>query len=95
MAELQRHLPGFLDSVGNSPIGLAVYNAGTDIVAGDPLGGLNISTPTIRERDLYVVGELRKRQIPTIMVLSGGYTQQSFRLVANSVIALIEKEMKT
>lgn len=92
MRELHKRLPGYLDSVGNCPIGLAVYNAGTDVFAGDPLGDLNISASTILERDLYVVGELRKRGIPTVMVLSGGYTKQSYQLVADSVIALIEME---
>lgn len=92
MGELRRRLPGFLDSVANSNVGLAVYNAGTDVLAGDPLGGLNISGDTIRERDLYVVRELRDRGIPTVMVLSGGYTKQSFRLVAQSVTQLLEKE---
>ena len=92
MEELHSRLPGFLDSVGRSPIGLAIYNAGTDVFFGDPLGGLNISAKTILERDLYVVGELRKRCIPTIMVLSGGYTKQSYQLVADSVIGLIEME---
>ncbi|SMP79727.1 histone deacetylase 11 [Neorhodopirellula lusitana] len=92
MRELNDRLPGFLDSVGRSPIGLAIYNAGTDVFAGDPLGDLNISAATIRERDLFVVGELRKRGIPTIMVLSGGYTKQSYQLVADSVIELIEME---
>lgn len=92
MRELNDWLPAFLDSVGRTPIGLAIYNAGTDVFAGDPLGDLNISAATILERDLFVVNELRKRGIPTIMVLSGGYTKQSFRLVADSVIALIEME---
>ena len=92
MCELRNRLPGFLDSVCNSPVGLAVYNAGTDILAGDPLGGLNISASTIRERDLFVVGELKKRRIPTVMVLSGGYTKDSHRLVANSVIPLLEMD---
>lgn len=92
MGELHDRLPGFLDSVGRSPIGLAIYNGGTDVFTGDPLGDLNISAKIIRERDLFVVGELRKRGIPTIMVLSGGYTKQSYQLVADSVIALIEME---
>jgi histone deacetylase 11 len=92
MLELGNRLPGFLDSVCQSPVGLAIYNAGTDIFAGDPLGGLNISAATIRERDLYIVDELRKRQIPTIMLLSGGYTKQSFQLVADSVTGLLERE---
>lgn len=90
--ELKTRLPGFLESACNSPVGLAIYNAGTDVFAGDPLGGLNISSETIRQRDLFVVGELRKRDIPTIMLLSGGYTKESYRLVADSVIGLLESE---
>ncbi|MEM7315471.1 MAG: hypothetical protein AAF497_20200, partial [Planctomycetota bacterium] len=66
---------------------------GTDVFSGDPLGGLDISAATIRQRDLYVVNELRSRGIPTIMVLSGGYTKESFQLVADSAIGLIEMEM--
>lgn len=92
MRELETRLPGFLDSVSNSTVGLAIYNAGTDVFAGDPLGGLNISAATILKRDLFVVGELRKRNIPTIMVLSGGYTKQSYQLVAESVSGLLEME---
>ena len=92
LRELSEWLPPFLDSVGKSRIGLAIYNAGTDIFGGDPLGDMNISGATILERDLYVVGELRKRNIPTMMVLSGGYTKQSFQLVADSVTGLIEQE---
>ncbi len=94
LQELYDRLPGFLDSVGRTPVGLAIYNAGTDVYSGDPLGGFDISAATIRQRDLYVVGELRKRGIPTTMVLSGGYTKQSFRLVADSVIGLLEMELE-
>ncbi|QDU94370.1 histone deacetylase family protein [Lignipirellula cremea] len=92
MHDLETWLPRFLDAVCNSPVGLAIYNAGTDVFAGDPLGGMNISAATIRDRDMFVVGELRKRNIPTIMVLSGGYTKQSYQLVADSVIGLLERE---
>jgi histone deacetylase 11 len=92
LRELKDHLPGFLDSVCKSPVGLAIYNAGTDVFAGDPLGGLNLSAAAILERDLYVVGQLRDRGLPTVMVLSGGYSKESYRLVADSVIGLIENE---
>ncbi len=89
---LERKLPGFLDSVCNAPVGLAIYNAGTDIFADDPLGLLAISAPAILRRDLYVVNQLRLRNIPTVMVLSGGYTKQSYRLVADSVIGILEQQ---
>ncbi len=90
MRELTQRLPGFLDSVSKRPVGLAVYNAGTDVFENDPLGNLSMSAETIRQRDLFVVSELRRRGIPTVMVLSGGYTRQSFQLVADSVRGLIE-----
>ena len=94
MRALHQRLPGFLDSVCKTSVGLAIYNAGTDVLASDPLGGLQISADGILARDLYVVSELRRRQIPTVMVLSGGYTRQSYRLVADSVIRLIERETR-
>jgi histone deacetylase 11 len=87
---LHQNLPGFLDSVGRSPIGLAIYNAGTDVFAADPLGDLSLSATAILERDLYVTTQLRERGIPTVMVLSGGYSAQSYQLVADSVIRLLE-----
>jgi histone deacetylase 11 len=89
---LKNNLPGFLDSVGREPIGLALYNAGTDVFTGDPLGGLNLSAADILERDLFVVKQLRGRGIPTALVLSGGYTRESYRLVADSVIPLLETQ---
>ncbi|REJ91650.1 MAG: histone deacetylase [Planctomycetota bacterium] len=92
LQELHDRLPGFLDTAARTPVGLAVYNAGTDIFTGDPVGGLSISAEAILKRDLFVVDELRKRGIPTIMLLSGGYTRDSYRLVADSVIELIRNE---
>jgi histone deacetylase 11 len=89
--ELKYRLPGFLDSVARSrPIGLAIYNAGTDVFEGDQLGGLRLSDQGILERDLYTIAELRQRGIPTTMLLSGGYSAVSYRLVADSVQQLID-----
>ena len=93
LGELEAKLPGFLDSVGRQNVGIAFYNAGTDIFASDPLGQMSISADAILKRDLFVVGELRKRNIPTVMVLSGGYTKESYRLVADSTIELIKAEL--
>ncbi|MEM6692979.1 MAG: histone deacetylase [Planctomycetota bacterium] len=91
---LQQRLPGFMDSVTRSKVGMAFYNAGTDPYAEDALGGLAISAATILKRDLYVLDQLRSRKIPTVMVLSGGYSRESYKLVADSVIAIIEGELK-
>lgn len=91
LGRLESRLPGFLDSLGKTqPVELAIYNAGTDVFAGDPLGQLKLSAEAIRTRDLRVVELLRKRRIPTVMLLSGGYTSRSHELVADSVARLIE-----
>lgn len=90
LAELREQLPGFLDNIGRSQtIELGVYNAGTDVLAGDPLGGLSLSAADILERDLFVMNEFRRRKIPVVMLPSGGYTAESYRLIATSVRELL------
>mmetsp|Transcript_6210 Transcript_6210/g.4685 ORF Transcript_6210/g.4685 Transcript_6210/m.4685 type:complete len:230 (+) Transcript_6210:306-995(+) len=51
-----------------------IYNAGTDCLDGDPLGGLHISEQGIIDRDelLFRVA-YQESKIPILMVLSGGY----------------------
>ena len=50
-----------------------VYNAGTDCMAGDPLGGLNITPQGIVKRDAVVFETCWDFKVPVAMVLSGGY----------------------
>jgi histone deacetylase 11 len=89
---LHRRLPGFLDSLcRSSPPALAIYNAGTDVLIGDALGGLFLWADDVRERDLFVIAECRARGLPVVMLLSGGYSRQSYQLVAASVRALLER----
>jgi histone deacetylase 11 len=89
---LKSSLPGFLDKVPqNGRVGLAIYNAGTDVFEGDSLGGMKLSAADVLERDLYVIGELRTRNIPAVMLLSGGYSPESHRLVANTVVELLKR----
>jgi histone deacetylase 11 len=89
---LELSLPGFLDSVGRSGrVGLAVYNAGTDVYEADALGGLGLSAADVLRRDMYVIDQLRARGIPVVMLLSGGYSRESYRLVANTVVELLRR----
>jgi histone deacetylase 11 len=89
---LELSLPGFLDSIGKAGrVRLAVYNAGTDVFAGDALGGLDLSAADVLARDLYAVEQLRARNIPVVMLLSGGYSRESYRLVANTVVELLRR----
>jgi histone deacetylase 11 len=79
-------LERFLDAAG--PPKLAFYNAGTDIVEGDPLGYLRVSAAAVAERDRYVVDTLRRRGIPTVIVTSGGYSEASYKLIAQLALYL-------
>ncbi|OMO66924.1 Histone deacetylase superfamily [Corchorus capsularis] len=70
---------------------LIVYNAGTDILDGDPLGGLKISPDGVVQRDERVFRFARERNIPILMVTSGGYMKSSARVIADSIINLSKK----
>jgi len=86
--QLKVHLPVFLDRISQPKI--AFYNAGTDIFAGDPLGNMSVSEQGVLERDRYVFHTLTAAAIPWVMVLSGGYTRQSYQLVANAVTEVLQ-----
>jgi histone deacetylase 11 len=87
---LKSQLPPFLDSISRTlPLGLVVYNAGSDVYEGDTLGGLRLSFEAVIERDAFVVEECRRRELPVLMLLSGGYSRLSYRLVAESLKGLL------
>ncbi|XP_061374720.1 histone deacetylase 2 isoform X1 [Gastrolobium bilobum] len=70
---------------------LVVYNAGTDILEGDPLGKLKISPDGIALRDEKVFRFARERNIPIVMLTSGGYMKTSARVIADSILNLSKK----
>ncbi|CAH9125440.1 unnamed protein product [Cuscuta epithymum] len=72
---------------------LIVYNAGTDILEGDPLGRLKISPEGIAARDERIFRFSRGRNIPLLMLTSGGYMKSSARVIANSIINLSRKSL--
>uniref|UniRef100_A0A3Q2QLR8 Histone deacetylase 11 n=1 Tax=Fundulus heteroclitus TaxID=8078 RepID=A0A3Q2QLR8_FUNHE len=67
---------------------ILVYNAGTDILDGDPLGGLSISPQGIVKRDEIVFRAAKQRGIPIFMVTSGGYQKKTARIIADSILNL-------
>ena len=62
-----------------------LYNAGTDIMKGDPLSGLNITEPGIVARDDLVFKSAVNKNIPICMVLSGGYQKINAHCIAKSI----------
>lgn len=89
---LMTEFPRFLDAVTrNAPARFAIYNAGTDIVDGDPLGGMCVSPQCVLDRDRFVLDQLTARQIPWVLLPSGGYTRDSYKLLAETVAYAIEQ----
>jgi acetoin utilization deacetylase AcuC-like enzyme len=67
---LERDLPSVLS---RSEPDLAFYLAGVDVAAGDRYGRLALSEEGVRARDAAVIEAVRRRGIPLVIVLGGGY----------------------
>ena len=67
---------------------LIIYNAGTDIYEKDPLGALGISKEGVIARDEFVFRTAKQIGVPILMLLSGGYTHESYLLIAESILNL-------
>lgn len=68
-----------------------IYNAGTDILENDPLGRLSITADGIIARDEVVIQMSVRRNIPVVMLLSGGYQKINADIIADSVQNLLSK----
>ncbi|MEM7478060.1 MAG: histone deacetylase [Planctomycetota bacterium] len=53
----------------------AFYVAGADPFHGDRMGRIKMTKEGLRQRDRYVLNELRQRSIPTAVVMGGGYAE--------------------
>lgn len=65
------------------------YNAGSDILVGDPLGRMAVTAEGVQRRDHLVWSLARQRRVPICMVLSGGYAKDNARVVADSIAHLL------
>ena len=79
---LRGHLP---EALRRARPDLVVYNAGSDVLATDPLSSLRLTPGEMAERDLYVVTTVREQGIPLALVLSGGYGPKSWEAHARSL----------
>ncbi|XP_005052896.1 PREDICTED: histone deacetylase 11 isoform X1 [Ficedula albicollis] len=85
LQKVQTHVEGALNEFQPD---IVVYNAGTDVLDGDPLGGLAISPQGIVKRDEVVFRAARSRGVPVLMVTSGGYQKRTARIIADSILNL-------
>ncbi|RCN32677.1 hypothetical protein ANCCAN_21513 [Ancylostoma caninum] len=72
---------------------LVIFNAGTDSLENDPLGGLCLSPECIVRRDELVFRLCRQNSTPIAMLTSGGYLMKSADVIARSIRNLHEKEL--
>ncbi len=79
---LKMELPAAIDE---SAPKLVIYNAGTDVLKGDMLGGMSITADGIIARDELVFKCALERKIPILMLLSGGYTRKSAKIIGRSI----------
>lgn len=79
---LQEELPPFLDRQPRPR--LAFFNAGTDVLRGDRLGGFDLAPEDVLARDRAVRGMLDGLGIPWVQVPSGGYSEASHRVMIDS-----------
>jgi acetoin utilization deacetylase AcuC-like enzyme len=68
---LEKALPELIDSVQPD---FAFYLAGVDILSTDKFGKLKVSMEACKQRDIFVLTQLKKNKIPVAVTLGGGYS---------------------
>jgi histone deacetylase 11 len=70
---------------------LIIHNAGSDVLATDPLSTFRLAVEDVNERDLYVAALGKKLGIPVAMVLAGGYSKESAEAHAKSIHGILKR----
>jgi acetoin utilization deacetylase AcuC-like enzyme len=89
LALLERHLDEVLDEARAD---LAFYLAGSDPYVGDRFGRLALSMDGLRARDRRVLDACRRRGLPVVLTMAGGYARDLADIAtihANSVEELL------
>ena len=69
---------------------LAFAVAGTDVLASDKLGGLKLSVEDVVNREKLTVKALLEKNIPTVILGGGGYSRESAKSIAASILACVK-----
>ena len=85
LLKLEAGLDRFLQSGRGSRA--AVYNAGSDVYDEDRLGGMSLSYQGVVERNRLVLEALNSYGIPVLMLPSGGYSEASSRIYAETIVS--------
>jgi histone deacetylase 11 len=82
---------GLADAFARFTPDLVIYNAGTDILRGDPLGKASVSPEGVIRRDEIVFETAKRQGVPITMLLSGGYQKTNAAIIADSIENLFRK----
>ncbi|MCG8512375.1 MAG: histone deacetylase [Rhodospirillales bacterium] len=70
---------------------IVFFQAGCDVLKGDPLASLAMSQEGIVERDAMVMDACAARGVPVVMTLGGGYSENAWRVQHASIQRTIER----
>jgi histone deacetylase 11 len=87
LATLSEHLSDVFD---RARADIVFYQSGVDVLAGDPLAHLRMTIDGVVARDGMVIAEARRRGIPIVMVLGGGYSRDAWMAQYRSIRSIIE-----
>jgi acetoin utilization deacetylase AcuC-like enzyme len=91
-------LPAVRHSLDKFEPEMVFYIGGADPYHDDQLGGLDISMDGLKERDKGVFEEARKRKIPVVTALAGGYARRledTIQIHTNTIRAALEVTEKS
>lgn len=86
-------IPAVQKAIAQCKPDMLFYVGGADPFCEDQLGGLSLTKKGLKERDRKVFEEARKRRIPVMTTLAGGYARQvqdTIRIHVNTIVAARE-----
>lgn len=83
---LKHWLPKIID---RSQPDIVFHVSGCDALAGDPLANGRLTNEGIRQRDAYIVDSCKKRNIPYVMTLAGGYSEGAWKAQYLSIAGMM------
>lgn len=85
LEEFSRHFPPALEIFRPH---LLIYVAGADPYQDDQEGGLGLTFKGLRRRDQIVFQEAKRRRVPVVVVMAGGYARRTADTVAIHVTTI-------
>ena len=90
---LEALLPAVRTAMDKFPADILFYVGGADPYCQDQLGGLSLTMNGLLARDKGVFAEARKRSVPVVTVLAGGYArrvEETVQIHVNTILAAKE-----